>query len=390
MVESDCQVRVLLVDDEADFRSPISRRLIRRGFLVREAADGLEALRHLQNEPVDVVVMDVKMPVMGGLETLPRIKEEYPKTEVILLTGQASAADGVIGMKAGAFDYLSKPVELEHLAGKIKHAFDKIRREDEQSREAEFRVAMESRMSSAERLASLGTLAAGVAHEINNPLAIISESAGWLKSRMAKEVGLTPELLDRINLAVGKIESSVERAKRITHQLLTFARQSESMVEEFDLAEVAAEVVELTRKTASSADAQVGLSTDTDLTRIWSDPYQIRQVLINLVTNGLQAVESGGKVEIWVGGDHEQAVVIVEDNGPGIPKENMERIFEPFFSTKAPGQGTGLGLSVSRGIVEKLGGCIEVHSRLGKGSTFRVTIPRRPVLPAGDVGSATT
>ena len=389
MVEKDCQIRVLLVDDEADFRSPISRRLTRRGFVVSEASDGLEALNGLKSEPVDVVVMDVKMPVMGGLEALPRIREEHPNIEVILLTGQASAADGVTGMRAGAFDYLSKPVELEHLAGKIKHAYDKIRREHEQTREAEFRVTMESRMSSTERLASLGTLAAGVAHEINNPLAIISESSGWLKSRIAKETNLSPDLLDRINLALGKIENSVERAKRITHQLLGFARQTEAMVEEFDLADVASEVVELTRKTASSADAQVVLTTDTDRTRIWSDPYQVRQVLINLVTNGLQAVESGGRVDIWIGGDSEKAVIIVEDNGPGIPKENLERIFEPFFSTKAPGKGTGLGLSVSRGIAEKLGGRIEVQSRLGQGTTFRVTIPRRPDLPSDEIGSGT-
>ena len=389
MVDSDCGIRVLLVDDEADFRSPISRRLTRRGFLVSEAADGLEALGSLQNEPADVVVMDVKMPVMDGLEALPRIKAEHPKTEVILLTGQASAADGVTGMRSGAFDYLSKPVELEHLAGKISQAYDKIRREHEQTREAEFRAAMETRMGSAERLASLGTLAAGVAHEINNPLAIISESTGWLKSRMARETCLPPELLDRVNLALGKIENSVERAKRITHQLLSFARQTEAMVEEFDLAEVAAEVVELTKKTAASADAGVSLSTVAEVTSIWSDPYQLRQVLINLVTNGLQAAPTGGQVEIRIDGDRDQAVIIVEDNGPGIPRENLERIFEPFFSTKAPGQGTGLGLSVSRGIVEKLGGRIEVQSRLGQGAAFRITIPRRPVLPSGDIGSST-
>ena len=132
----------------------------------------------------------------------------------------------------------------------------------------------------------------------------------------------------------------------------------------------------MTKKTAAEAQAQVNVRVETTQTRLWSDPYQVRQILINLVTNGLQAVQAGGEVSLTIDGDGEEATVVVADDGPGIPPENLERIFEPFFSTKPPGAGTGLGLSVSRGLVDKLGGRIEVMSRLGEGASFKVTLPR--------------
>ena len=378
MPSGEGRPKVLLVDDEADFRSPLAKRLSRRGLAVEQAGGGREALNILKREAIDVVILDVKMPEMDGLTTLALIKADHPMTEVILLTGQVSTRDGVDGIMGGAFDYLSKPVELEHLFGKIRQAYDKIQRTEEKAREAEFRAKMEQRMSAAERLASLGTLATGVAHEINNPLAIISEAAGWLKSRLIKEESMPGVLKDNFDLALGKIESSVDRAKRITHQLLSFARQTDSMVKEFDLGELAAEVIELTKETAAEAQANVDIALETDQTRIWSDPYQLRQVLINLVTNGLQAVNLGGRIILTISADGSQTVITVKDNGPGIPKENLERIFEPFFSTKPPGKGTGLGLSVSRGLVEKLGGRIEVESQLGNGAAFRVSLPREP------------
>jgi len=318
------------------------------------------------------------MPQMDGLTALGRIKASHPDIEVILLTGQASASDGVAGMKAGAFDYLTKPIELEHLAGKIRQAFETIQNRRRQTQEAEYRARMEQRMAATERLASLGTLAAGVAHEINNPLAIISEAAGWLKARAAKDKDLPPATRDNLDLALAKIEASVDRARRITHQLLGFVRQTDSLIQEFDLPELMAEVKELTKKTAADKEAAVGIEVKAAETRIWSDPNQLRQVLLNIVNNGLQAVDQGGRVSLTLAGDDSECVLSVEDNGQGVPKENLERIFEPFFSTKPPGQGTGLGLSVTRGIVDKLGGRIEVDSRLGHGATFRVILPRQP------------
>jgi signal transduction histidine kinase len=185
-----------------------------------------------------------------------------------------------------------------------------------------------------------------------------------------------------LDLALDKIESSVKRARRITHQMLSFSRQADSTTKEFNLSELAVEVIELTRKIASEIQAEVSAACEVKDMRLWSDPYQVRQVLINLVNNGLQAAAPGGTVELIITGNEADAIAVVRDNGPGIPPENLERIFEPFFTTKPPGEGTGLGLSVSRGIIEKLGGRIEVESKLGAGAVFKVILPRKPIQAA--------
>ena len=379
MWRGERRIRILIVDDESGFRESLARRLEKRGAVVKQAVGGKDALISLGEESVDVVLLDVKMPGMDGLSVLEKIRQAHPNTEVILITGNVNTQEGVEGIKAGAFDYLTKPIDIEYLIGKIRQAFDKLMRLQEQAREAAFRTRMEQQLIAADRLAALGTLSAGTAHEINNPLAIINESAGWLRSRAAKDATLSIQMRKEIDWALDKIESSVKRAKRITHQLLSFSRQTDAMIKEFNLSELAVEVVELTRKIASENQAEVTAACEVKDMRIWSDPYQVRQVLINLVTNGLQAVEPGGIVELIITGDETHAVAVVKDNGPGIPPENMEKIFEPFFTTKPPGKGTGLGLSVSRGIVDKLGGRIEVESKLGAGALFKVILPRKPI-----------
>lgn len=369
-------IRLLLVDDEEQFRRTIAKRMQLRGIVPEQSASGEECLSVLEEKAMDVVVLDVKMPGMSGIETLHHIKTKFPKTEVILLTGHATTQDGVEGIKAGAFDYLSKPVELDHLLEKIKHAYDKIRRGEEKLREEEFRKKMEQQMIATERLASLGTLAAGVAHEINNPLAIIKESAGWMKQIMKKEeLSEMPRRRD-LDMALNKIEKGVERAKRITLQLLGFARKDDSVLAQVNLKELADEAIQLAKREAANKDVKVVQEMDIPENTLWSDPYQLRQVMLNLLTNAIHATGSGGTVTIRLEPNAEGVSLIVQDTGQGIPKENLEKIFEPFFSTKPPGEGTGLGLFVARGIVEKLGGTIEVESRLGRGSVFCIRLPK--------------
>jgi signal transduction histidine kinase len=369
-------IRLLLVDDEDEFRKTIAKRLAKRGLSPEEARTGEEGLALLDQKLKDVVVLDVKMPGMNGLEVLDVIKKKHPKTEVILLTGHATTQDGVEGIKRGAFDYLMKPVELEHLLGKIKQAYEKIRRAEEKAREAEFRQKIEQQMASCERLASLGTLAAGVAHEINNPLAIIREAVGWMTLILAKQELAGMPRKDDFEKALGKIENSVERVRRITHQLLGFVRKEESALSEVGLEALVEEAMALVARDASNKDIQVSRKADPAAGSIISDPYPLRQVLLNLLTNAVHATDRGGRIEVAVENRGEEIALVVRDTGKGIPRENLERIFEPFFSTKPPGQGTGLGLFVSRGIAEKLGGRIEVESKLGEGSTFSVILPR--------------
>jgi len=369
-------IRLLLVDDENDFRNTLAKRLRKKGISPMQAENGEKAIAILESNRMDVVILDVKMPGKDGIEVLGHIKKEYPKTEVIFLTGHAATQDGVEGIKTGAFDYLSKPIEFEHLLGKIKQAYEKIKREEEKLKEAAFRKYMEEQMMTTERLASLGTLAAGIAHEINNPLAIINESAGWLKLILnKKEMAGMPRKQDFEN-ALNKIEKGIDRARRITHQFLGFAKKDDSVFAEVDLEELVEEAVHLVKREATNKVIQIVREIDPDTRTIWSDAYQFRQVLINLLTNAIHATDAGGQITIILEAAGDKVKLTVRDNGRGIPKENIKKIFEPFFSTKPPGEGTGLGLFVTRGIVEKLCGTIEVESRLGDGTSFYVNLPR--------------
>jgi signal transduction histidine kinase len=371
-------IRLLLVDDEDHFRQTLAKRLAKRGLASDQAADGNECLSILDKKAIDVVVLDVKMPGMSGIEVLQNITAKYPRTEVILLTGQANALEGVEGIKSGAFDYLMKPIELEHLFNKILQAYEKILRSDAEQQEVEYRKQMEQQIMVCERLASLGTLAAGVAHEINNPLAIIKESAGWMRQLFAKDELKDIPRHDDFVKALDKVEKSVERASRITHQLLGFVGKSESSLSEVNLTELIEEAIQLISHEAQNRDIRVLRQMEPSAYTIWSDPYQLRQVLLNLLTNAMHAVNSDGTITIAIEDVGDCRTITISDTGPGIPRENLDKIFEPFFSTKSPGQGTGLGLFVSRGIVEKLGGTIEVASKIGQGASFSIRLPKQP------------
>ena len=374
---------VLLVDDEAAFRDTISRRLEKRGMKVIQAAGGAQCLEIMATENPEVVVSDVKMPGMGGLELLQRLKEDYPDIEVILLTGHASTADGVSGIKAGAFDYLTKPVEFEHLLSKIRQAYDQVRRRQEKREELEFKEKMAQQMIVTERLAALGTLATGVAHEINNPLAVIKESAGWMEMIVNKEPDMPRK--EHLLKALGKIDKGVERARRITHQLLGFVQKNDSAISPVNLSELLEETMRLTAREALNKGVELAKElAGRENATIYSDPYQLRQVLLNLISNAVYAAPQEGRVALRLAGTENSVRIDIEDDGEGIPAENLEKIFEPFFTTKAPGKGTGLGLFVSKGIVQRLGGKLSVVSRVGRGTVFTVTLPRNADIPAPD------
>ena len=370
-------VRILFIDDETAFLDTIIKRMKKRGFDPDRASNGKDGLAILEKKPIDVVVSDIRMPGMDGIEVLCEVKKRYPTTEVILLTGHATSQDGVAGIKEGAFDYLSKPIEFDHLVSKIRQAFDKILRNEEKKGEAKFRVKMEQQMIATKRLASLGTLAAGVAHEINNPLAIINESAGWMKLILEKkELADIPRRAD-FEMALNKIDNAVNRARIITHQLLGIVRKDNAILSEVNAREFLDEIIQMAGVEIKNKNIEIIKRIDDTLTTVWIDPHQVRQVLINLVTNAVHATAAGGKIFLTLEESGEDILFIIKDTGEGIPRENLEKIFEPFFTTKSPGNGTGLGLFIIRGIIEKLGGKIDVDSRVGVGTSFCITFPKR-------------
>jgi signal transduction histidine kinase len=232
-------------------------------------------------------------------------------------------------------------------------------------------------MIATERLAALGTLAAGVAHEINNPLAIINESAGYLQTVLQKKELAKIPYRASFDKALEKIENSVKRARTITHQLLADVGKNEQVLAEIDMQSLVNETVRLIRRDADSKRIRVTIEANQNQRTLKADPNQIRQVLINLLNNAIHATDENGDIIVRLQSTDTGATIEIIDSGTGIPRENIDRIFEPFFSTKAPGKGTGLGLFVSRDIIEKLGGKLTVESQLGEGTCFSIRIPNQ-------------
>ena len=224
------------------------------------------------------------------------------------------------------------------------------------------------------RMASIGRLAAGVAHEINNPLAIINEKAGLIKDLLGMSESQPPDK-ERLLKQTTSIIQSVTRCSEITHRLLGFARHMDVRIEPVAVEALIHDVLGFLEKEADYRGIHVKMDVADALPTIHSDRGQLQQLFLNLINNAFEAMKKGGNLEITLkdrGPEHVE--VKIKDDGIGIAQKDIEHIFEPFYTTKK-GKGTGLGLSISYGIVKKLRGTIYVESELGKGTTFTVTLP---------------
>ncbi len=241
------------------------------------------------------------------------------------------------------------------------------------------KAALDANLVQSSKMAALGKLAAGVAHELNNPLALIKESAGWLKDLLEEEEPDKIANFKEIEKTVNKIDLHVERAKSVTHRMLGFGRRFEPVSEDTDLNKVAEQTLSFLENEALHRNIAIEKDYLENLPSVKSDSAQIQQVILNITDNAIDAVGKNGTVRMKTGYDPKKEEVFLEisDTGPGIPKEDLDKIFDPFYTTKTSGEGTGLGLSVSYSIIEKLGGRILVDSTRGKGSVFTVCLPVR-------------
>jgi two-component system NtrC family sensor kinase len=228
------------------------------------------------------------------------------------------------------------------------------------------------------KMAALGKMAAGIAHEISNPLTVIAEKAGWIKDLLAMEDVAGSENLQELADAVHKIEYHVVRGKKVIQRLLGFARRMELVAEQVNINTILDESLEFLKNEAIYRNIEIQTNYAPDLPLTTTDPTQLQQVFLNILNNSIDAIGKEGKIIIKTGVAEEKGLAIeIRDNGPGIPKEVLPKIFDPFFTTKVVGQGTGLGLSISYSIIEQLGGRIMVDSEEGKGTTFTIWLPVR-------------
>ena len=235
------------------------------------------------------------------------------------------------------------------------------------------------------KLASVGELAAGIAHEINNPVAIMVEEAGWLQDLMEDGAFKSENDIAEFERALNQIRVQGRRCKEITHKLLSFARKTDSRIEDFEIGPLIEEMVALSSQRAKFSNIELRTRLEPNLSAISASQSELQQVLLNLINNALDAMEkTGGTIDII--GRQEGGVIVIDvaDNGPGIPNANLARIFDPFFTTKPVGRGTGLGLSICYGIIHKMGGEITVTSTLDVGTVFSVRIPVKTDAPWED------
>ncbi|MEA1946884.1 MAG: ATP-binding protein [Thermodesulfobacteriota bacterium] len=226
-----------------------------------------------------------------------------------------------------------------------------------------------------DKMAALGKMATGIAHEINNPLAIIGEKAGWMRDLLFEEEFQKSKYFKEYATSVDKIEEHVERARKITHTMLGFARRMEHRLDDVDVNNVLNQTIELLQSHAQTNNIKINKEMQPDLPIIASDQSQLQQVFLNLINNAIDAIEKDGLIDITTRKDDSRIVISIKDNGPGISKENLQKVFDPFFTTKEAGKGTGLGLSASYNIIEKLGGTITAESKLSEGTVFKVMLP---------------
>ncbi|MEE4356492.1 MAG: ATP-binding protein [Desulfococcaceae bacterium] len=225
-------------------------------------------------------------------------------------------------------------------------------------------------------LASIGMLAAGIAHEINNPVAIMVEEAGWIEDLLEDEEFQESENLAEFTRALGQIRKQGLRCRDITHKLLSFARRSDQRIQFFNINDLIREIAELIAQHAKYNNVTITLKLNENLPHIEASQTEVEQVLFNLINNAIDAIDKkGGHIRIRTWQEGGMIRFDIQDTGSGIPGADLERIFDPFFTTKPVGIGTGLGLSICYGIVKKMGGDIIVESTVGKGSRFEICLP---------------
>ncbi len=228
----------------------------------------------------------------------------------------------------------------------------------------------------ANRLASIGRLASGVAHEINNPLDIINQKTGLMIDLLSLDKGAPQD--DRLLPLANKVIEAVKRCGTITRQLLDFARHMEPGIEPVDILEVANQVVSLLQREADHRNISISIDTRGQIPRLACDRGGLQQIFLNLAENALAAMDRDGTIDILIIARKANLEIRVSDTGKGIEAENLNKIFEPFYSSRNEGWGAGLGLAITYGLVKEMGGDIKVKSKVNKGTRFVLSLPLNP------------
>jgi two-component system sensor histidine kinase HydH len=366
--------KLLLVDDNRALVENLQEILLEAGYQVACAGTCAEALR-LAADGFDVALVDLKLPDGDGTVLAPGLKELSPTSEVVLLTGFATLESAVAAVRAGACAYLVKPCATHELLVTVEQALRQVRLHEEKQ-------ALAHKAQMAEKLAAVGTLTAGLSHEIRNPLNAALLQLTVLERRIQRLAGdLHGPLLEPLVL----VKDEIRRLDHILEDFLQFARPREFIPRPVDLATVVSRVLDLLGGEAERRAIRLEreVTAEPGAARVAGEEERLRQVLVNLMLNAVEATPAGGLVRVRCQPEPAEpgrgergggVAVMIEDTGPGVPAAGRDRIFEPFYTTKA--SGSGLGLSIVHAIVSQHGGTISVESAPGGGARFLLRLPR--------------
>ena len=397
----DIKKKILIVDDEPMNIDLLEAMLIQEDYEIVAAGNGTEAIAATQSAPPDLILLDIMMPVMNGYEVAQKLKSD-PNTApipIILVTALNDISDRVKGLEAGADDFLTKPVDKSELKArvnnllKVKAYHDHMRsyqnkleeevslRTKDLEKELARRKETEGQLIRAQKMEAIGTLAGGIAHDFNNILSAIMGYSEMALLAAKKDASLSDY--------IRQIYIAGERARDLVYQILTFSRKTDDELKPAKISVIIKEALKLLGATLPST---IAIENDIGSTSpVLANPTQIHQLLMNLCTNAAHAMEDKGGIlsvkltDIELDGEPlvgrpdlsagNYVKLSVSDTGKGMSPDVLERIYDPFFTTKPQGKGTGLGLSTVHGIVENHFGSIAVSSKPSEGTTFDIFLP---------------
>jgi len=367
--------KILLVDDEKDIRDVVHLSLSDMGYQVLEAEDGDQALRIFRDTQPPIVLTDIKMPNMDGIELLQKIKLENPETEVVMITGHGDMDLAIKSLKYKATDFITKPINVNVLEIALQRVCDKIvtrqqLREYTESLERLIREKTELQ----DHLSSLGMMISSISHGIKGLLTGLDGGMYLL------EKGFSQKSQEQITEGWEVVKQMVERIRKMVLDILYYAKERDLRWERIDALSFAEEVAKVVEPKIRSGGIEFEKNLDSKIGEFEINAGYVHSALLNILDNAVDACTKDTSkqkhtITLKVKQDNRHIIFDVADNGLGMDSDTSEKIFTPFFSLKGE-KGTGLGLFISNKIIDQHGGEIIVKSKLGQGTLFRIKIPK--------------
>ena len=367
--------KILLVDDENDVREMLHLSLSAMGYDVLDAEDGNEALKIFRDTRPQVVLTDIKMPSMDGIELLQKIKGEAPDTEVIMITGHGDMDLAIKSLKYEATDFVAKPINIDALKIALKRSNDNIITRKQLSDYTEnLERLVREKTELQDHLASLGLMISSISHGVKGLLTALDAGIHKL------DRGVASKDHERIEKGLGILKITVARIRKMILDIIYYAKERGLNWSQVDISNFGNEVFSVIVPKIEDQNIELIKDFDSNLGKCEFDDEHIHSALVNILENAVDACAKDNskkthKVIFGIKQEGNDLIFEIDDDGVGIEKEALEKIFTPFFSSKG-NKGTGLGLFISNKIVEQHGGKIHVKSTLGHGTRFTIRIPK--------------